>query len=130
MPLQKSTIRAHVTEARRRLKAAAIPSDEADLEIDPACAETALASARQYLSSTSFPGSALDLLKSAIARAVKGANRTVAPHDLTPSQDATSERAAFERFAQSYPQPYRRAVAAVARARAGNTEGGVGIAAA
>ena len=60
-------------------------SAEADLEIDPACAETALTSARQYLSSTSFPGSALDLLKSAIARAVKGANRTVAPHDVIMS---------------------------------------------
>jgi len=44
-----------------------------------------------------------------------GRERAVQPHDLTPSQDATSERAAFERFAQSYPQPYRRAVAAVAR---------------
>jgi ATP-dependent Clp protease ATP-binding subunit ClpC len=59
-------------------------SAEAHLEIDPACAETALTSARQYLSSTSFPGSALDLLKSAIARAVKGANRTV-PHDVIMS---------------------------------------------
>ena len=47
-------------------------SAEADLEIDAACAETALASARQYLSSTGLPGSALDLLKSAISRAVKG----------------------------------------------------------
>jgi hypothetical protein len=44
-----------------------------------------------------------------------GRERTVAPHDLTPSQDATSDRAAFERFAQSYSQPHRRAVAAVAR---------------
>ncbi len=60
-------------------------SDEAGLEIDPACADTALASARQYLSSTGFPGSALDLLKSAIARAVKGANRTVTPNDVIMS---------------------------------------------
>jgi hypothetical protein len=44
-----------------------------------------------------------------------GGERGVRPHDLTPSQDATSDRAAFERFAQSYAQPYRRAVAAVAR---------------
>jgi hypothetical protein len=44
-----------------------------------------------------------------------GQERVVGPHDLTPSQDASSDRAAFERFAQSYPQPYRRAVAAVAR---------------
>jgi len=43
------------------------------------------------------------------------AERVVRPHDLTPSQDATSDRAAFERFAQSYSQPHRRAVAAVAR---------------
>ncbi len=60
-------------------------SAEADLEIDPACAETALTSARQYLSSTSLPGSALDLLKSAISRAVKGENRTVTPHDVIMS---------------------------------------------
>ena len=40
------------------------------------------------------------------------AERTVGPRDLTPSQDATSERAAFERFAQTYAQPYRRATAA------------------
>ena len=60
-------------------------SDEAGLEIDPACADTALTSARQYLSSTGFPGSALDLLKSAITRAVKGANRTVTPHDVIMS---------------------------------------------
>lgn len=60
-------------------------SAEAGLEIDPACADTALTSARQYLSSTGFPGSALDLLKSAIARAVKGANRTVTPHDVIMS---------------------------------------------
>ena len=44
-----------------------------------------------------------------------GRARGVAPHDLTPSQDASSDRAAFERFAQSYSQPHRRAVAAVAR---------------
>jgi hypothetical protein len=44
-----------------------------------------------------------------------GRERGVRPHDLTPSQDASSDRAAFERFAQSYAQPYRRAVAAVAR---------------
>ncbi len=57
-------------------------SAEAGLAIDPACAETALSSARQYLSSTSLPGSVLDLLKSAILRAAKGANRSVAPADV------------------------------------------------
>lgn len=44
-----------------------------------------------------------------------GRERVVRPHDLTPSQDASSDRAAFERFAQSYSQPYRRALSAVAR---------------
>ena len=48
------------------------------------------------------------------ARLAAGA-RGVRPHDLTPSQDASSDRAAFERFAQSYAQPHRRAVAALAR---------------
>ena len=41
-----------------------------------------------------------------------GRERVVHPHDLTPSQDASSDRAAFERFAQSYSQPYRRAISA------------------
>ena len=51
------------------------------------------------------------------------AERSVRPHDLTPSQDATSDRAAFERFAQSYSQPHRRAVAAVARGPARRRRG-------
>jgi hypothetical protein len=51
-----------------------------------------------------------------------GLERVVRPHDLTPSQDASSDRAAFERFAQSYAQPYRRAVAAVARANAASAD--------
>ncbi|MFZ1107712.1 MAG: AAA family ATPase [Rhodomicrobium sp.] len=55
---------------------------ETGIEIGAACAETALSSARQYLSSTALPGSALDLLKSAILRAVKGDNRGVAPSDV------------------------------------------------
>jgi hypothetical protein len=38
-----------------------------------------------------------DTLRSSLA----GRERAVALHDLTPSQDATSERAAFARFAQS-----------------------------
>ncbi len=46
---------------------------------------------------------------------IAGRERAVRPHDLTPSQDATSDRAAFERFTQSYPQPHRRAIAAVTR---------------
>jgi ATP-dependent Clp protease ATP-binding subunit ClpC len=55
------------------------------LKIEPGCAETALASARQYLSSTSLPGSVLDLLKSALARAVKGGSRSVSPQDVIQS---------------------------------------------
>jgi hypothetical protein len=43
------------------------------------------------------------------------AARRVDPQDLTPSPDASSDRAAFERFAQTYAQPYRRAVTAIAR---------------
>ncbi len=60
-------------------------SREADLDIDPACAETAIHSARQYLSATSFPGAALDLLKTAIGRAVKDASRSVTPHSVIVS---------------------------------------------
>jgi hypothetical protein len=48
----------------------------------------------------------------ALWRGLAAAQRGVHPADLTPSQDASSERAAFERFAQTYAQPYRRAVAA------------------
>jgi hypothetical protein len=58
---------------------------------------------------------AVPFLYDALWSTLAGRERVVAPHDLTPSQDATSDRAAFERFAQSYSQPYRRAVAAVAR---------------
>jgi ATP-dependent Clp protease ATP-binding subunit ClpC len=55
---------------------------ETGIDIGAACAETALSSARQYLNSTALPGSALDLLKSAILRAIKGHNRSVAPSDV------------------------------------------------
>jgi ATP-dependent Clp protease ATP-binding subunit ClpC len=57
-------------------------SGETGLQIDPACAETALAVARQYLSGTSLPGSALDLLKSAIARALKDKSGSVTPGSI------------------------------------------------
>jgi hypothetical protein len=43
--------------------------------------------------------------------------RVLRPHDLTPSQDATSDRAAFERFALSFGQPRRRATDAVREGR-------------
>ena len=49
-----------------------------------------------------------------VARAVAAA-RAVGPQDLTPSEDATTERTAFERFAMTFPQAHRRAVEAVAR---------------
>src|SRR5262249_46249777 len=51
--------------------------------------------------------------------------RTVGPADLTPSPDASSDRAAFERFAQTYARPYRRATAA-ARADQWNQSGEIG----
>ncbi len=63
---------------------------EGRLKIDPALAATALQSARQYLSGTAFPGSVLDLLKSALARAIKGANRTVAAQDVILSLSQAS----------------------------------------
>ena len=53
---------------------------ESKLKIDPACAETALSAARQYLSGTSLPGSVLDLLKSAMARAIKDSTGLVTPN--------------------------------------------------
>ncbi len=60
-------------------------TSETDVEIDPACAGTALHSARQYLSATGFPGSVLDLLKTAIGRALKDSSRTVTPHSVIMS---------------------------------------------
>jgi len=75
-----------------------------------------------------FSGTEVGLLLSApylydtLWSTLAGRERVVGPHDLTPSQDATSDRAAFERFAQSYAQPYRRAVAAVARGQRDTAE--------
>jgi ATP-dependent Clp protease ATP-binding subunit ClpC len=46
-------------------------SDELHMKIDPDCAAVALGSARQYLSATSFPGSALLLLRLTASRADK-----------------------------------------------------------
>ncbi len=58
------------------------------LKIDPGCVDTALSSARQYLSASSFPGAGLDLLKLTVGRAAKGGNGRIEPHDviLTLSQ--------------------------------------------
>ncbi len=57
-------------------------SSEAGLKIDPACAGTALVAARQYLSGTSLPGSVLDLLKSAISRALKDRGGVLMPSGI------------------------------------------------
>ncbi|MGO9547827.1 MAG: AAA family ATPase [Rhodomicrobium sp.] len=54
-------------------------ASERRLKVEAGCAETALSAARQYLSGTSLPGSVLDLLKSAIARALKDRSGTVTP---------------------------------------------------
>jgi hypothetical protein len=60
---------------------------------------------------------ALPYLYDTLWSTLAGRERGVNPHDLTASPDASSDRAAFERFAQTYPQPHRRALAAVARGR-------------
>ena len=54
-----------------------------------------------------------DTLWSGVAASYRG----LAPHDLTPSQDASSDRAAFERFTLSFSQPRRRAIEAVRQGR-------------
>jgi ATP-dependent Clp protease ATP-binding subunit ClpC len=52
------------------------------LKIDPGCIDTALSSARQYLSASSFPGAGLDLLKLTVGRAAKGGSAKIEPHDV------------------------------------------------
>ena len=52
------------------------------LKIDPGCVDTALSSARQYLSAASFPGSGLDLIKLTLGRAAKGGNGRIETHDV------------------------------------------------
>jgi ATP-dependent Clp protease ATP-binding subunit ClpC len=58
---------------------------ESSLKIDPACAGTAVSAARQYLSGTSLPGSVLDLMKSAMSRALKDNARLVTPASIIMS---------------------------------------------
>jgi ATP-dependent Clp protease ATP-binding subunit ClpC len=53
-------------------------ADELKVTIHPDCAAVALSSARQYLSATSFPGSALLLIRLAASRADKDAE--ISPH--------------------------------------------------
>jgi ATP-dependent Clp protease ATP-binding subunit ClpC len=60
-------------EVARRL------SDETEFTIAPGCADVAVASARQYLSAASLPGSAIQLLKLA---AVRSERETIEPHDV------------------------------------------------
>ncbi|WP_433338598.1 HD domain-containing protein [Dactylosporangium sp. CA-139066] len=62
---------------------------------------------------------AVPLLHDALWSGLAARERGVTPGDLEPSQDASSDRAAFERFAQTYAQPHRRALAAI---RAGHRE--------
>jgi ATP-dependent Clp protease ATP-binding subunit ClpC len=57
-------------------------SETTGLSIDPRCAETALSSARQYLSAASFPGPVLDLLKLTVARAAKAGSRRIEPRSV------------------------------------------------
>ncbi len=73
-PLSKEETLAIANAVAERIAA------ESKLKIDPACAETALSAARQYLSGTSLPGSVLDLLKSAMARAIKDNTGLVTPN--------------------------------------------------
>jgi ATP-dependent Clp protease ATP-binding subunit ClpC len=71
-------------------------ASETGLKIDPDFAEAALAVARQYLSGTSLPGSALDLLKSAIVRALKDKSGSVGPGSIiTALSQATGVPAAI-----------------------------------
>ena len=74
----------------RELGLALLPawSQAAELPIDAACVDTALDSARQYLSAASLPGPVLDLIKLTVARAAKDGSERVDPHGviLTLSQ--------------------------------------------
>ncbi len=57
-------------------------SDASGLEIDPACVETALGAARQYLSAGTFPGPVLDLIKLTVGRAAKDGSERVDSHGV------------------------------------------------
>lgn len=61
----------------------AILSDTQHMEIDPACIDVSVSSARQYLSASSFPGSVLDLLKLTVDRVAKERDARVETHDVT-----------------------------------------------
>jgi ATP-dependent Clp protease ATP-binding subunit ClpC len=63
-------------------------SGKLHLRIDPGCIHVAVSMARQYLGTTSFPGSVIDLLKLTVDRVAKADNTPIEPHDvvLTLSQ--------------------------------------------
>ncbi len=52
------------------------------VKVEPTAIDAAVASARQYLTASSLPGAALDLLKLSVNRAAKGTNATVSPNDI------------------------------------------------
>lgn len=52
------------------------------VRIEPAAIDVALASARQYLTASSLPGAALDLLKLSVGRAAKGSGTNIAAADI------------------------------------------------
>lgn len=53
-----------------------------DMSIDAASIETAITSARQYLSTACMPGAALDLIKQTAGRLAKSKTRHIGPHDV------------------------------------------------
>jgi ATP-dependent Clp protease ATP-binding subunit ClpC len=54
-------------------------ANQYDVPIEPECVEVAVGSARQYLSTSSFPGAVLDLIKLAVTRGAKAGERIDAP---------------------------------------------------
>ena len=69
------------TEAVARAVAREL-ADTNGVTIAPAAVDVALASARQYLTSSSAPGAALDLLKLSVKRVAKGRGATITPEDI------------------------------------------------
>jgi ATP-dependent Clp protease ATP-binding subunit ClpC len=50
-------------------------ANQLDVPIEPACVDVAIGAARQYLSTSSFPGGVLDLIKLAVTRGAKAGER-------------------------------------------------------
>ena len=57
-------------------------ADDGKVAIDPGCVDTAVASARQYLTAANLPGPVLDLLKLSVFRVGKERGSKVAPQDI------------------------------------------------